>query len=97
MVGLNYQKYLKSHAWQVKRQQVFNYYGKRCYACKTRVGPIQVHHLTYEHLGRERLDEVRPLCVRCHREVTALHWKMGKRKFTGRQVFAVFMKTKRKG
>lgn len=94
-INARYKMYLKSPQWKQKREQVFAHYGKRCYACKTYRGPIQVHHLSYAHFGNERIDELRPLCIKCHREVTALHWKMGKRKFSGFQVFATFMKTKR--
>src|SRR6478735_8882859 len=75
-----YKRYLKSPAWARKRQQVFEFYGKRCYVCKTRKGPIQVHHLTYRRLGNELMADVRPLCFTCHREIGRLHWKLGKRK-----------------
>lgn len=42
------------------------------------------------------MADLRPLCAQCHKEVTALHWKMGKRKVTGAVVFAAFMRMKRK-
>lgn len=96
MIGQNYKRYLKSAAWARKREAVFAKYGKRCYACKTYRGPIQVHHLTYARLGNELMRDLRPLCQSCHREVTALHWKMGKRKVSGEVVFAAFMKMKTK-
>lgn len=38
---------------------------------------------------------MRPLCVACHREVTRLHWTMGKRK-PGEVVFAAFVAKKKK-
>lgn len=96
MVTNAYKNYLRSPAWQAKRQAVFNHYGKRCFACKTYRGPIQVHHLTYVRLGHEHITDLRPLCQKCHREVTRLHWKMGKRKVSGQVVFATFMKMKRR-
>lgn len=74
-----------------------NFYGKKCFACGSRRGPLHIHHLTYVRLGNEQLRDLRPLCVPCHREVTALHWKMGKRKVNGEIVFATFMKMKRQG
>lgn len=40
------------------------------------------------------MSDLRPLCSSCHREVSALHWKMGKRT-SGYVVFAAFMKKKR--
>ena len=95
MVSKSYKIYMKSPAWANKRQKAFNYYGKKCYACKSRRGPLHIHHLTYVRFGNEAMRDLRPLCMPCHREVTALHWKMGKRKATGEQVFAVFMKMKK--
>ncbi len=32
--------------------------------------PIEVHHATYERLGREAVGDLLALCRRCHREVT---------------------------
>lgn len=95
MITESYRKYIKSVAWRKKRLQVFAYYGKRCYACGT-LKNIQVHHLTYQHFGNERIYELRPLCKRCHDEVGRLHWRLGKRT-SGFVVFAKFMKMKQKG
>lgn len=30
-------------------------------------GSIQVHHLTYDRLGRERPEDLLPLCISCHK------------------------------
>jgi hypothetical protein len=45
--------------------------GHRCETCK-RGGPLQLHHLHYDTLGRESVDDVRMLCDDCHGTVT---WK----------------------
>lgn len=96
MVSENYRTYMRSRAWANFRQRALAHYGKKCYVCGTFRGPIQIHHLTYARFTRERLSDVRPLCQTCHREVTALHWRMGRRKVSGEVVFATFMKMKRK-
>lgn len=96
MVTQRYKDYMRSKKWAMFRQRALAHYGKKCYACGTFRGPIQIHHLTYIRFTRERLGDVRPLCQACHREVTALHWKMGKRKVDGAVVFSTFMRTKRK-
>lgn len=84
---------MKSPAWKRKREQTFNHYGKKCYACGSRRGPLHIHHLTYARFGgREIMADLRPLCQPCHRAVTRLHWKMGKRKATGAMVLAAYMK-----
>lgn len=33
---------------------------------------VQLHHLTYERIGDERLTDLRPLCIRCHALVHVL-------------------------
>lgn len=35
-----------------------------CYACKGHA--TEVHHRTYVRLGRERLEDLEPLCAACH-------------------------------
>lgn len=97
MVTERYKDYMRSRKWAQFRQRALAHYGKKCFACGTFRGPIQIHHLTYIRFGREQLRDVRPLCQACHREVTRLHWKMGKRKVNGEIVFATFMKMKRQG
>lgn len=96
MVTERYRQYMKSPAWARKREQAFNTYGKKCYACGSTRGPLHIHHLTYDRFGgAELMADLRPLCQPCHREVTALHWKMGKRKVSGQVVFATFIKMKK--
>ncbi len=74
-----YTDYIKSQKWQLKRQQYFARYGKRCQACGTFKGPIHVHHMDYSRLGREYLTDLCGLCITCHREVTAIYRKNRRR------------------
>lgn len=73
MISKGYKDYLRSAKWQKKREQVFRFYGKKCYACGTRQGPFHVHHLDYRNLGNEPLADLMPLCMSCHREVTVIY------------------------
>lgn len=73
-----YQRYLKSPAWEFRRQVLFAKRGKRCEVCYTWSGPHQIHHLNYDNLGREPLADLVILCARCHRDLEKLHYKMGK-------------------
>lgn len=75
MVTKVYLNYIKSERWQQKRREVFAHYGKKCYACGTTKGAIHVHHLTYARLGHERVSDLIPLCVKCHKEVTRIYRK----------------------
>ena len=74
MISNAYRAYLKSVHWQNKRNECFAIHGKRCKACNSVSGPIQVHHMDYTRLGREsaRYDLI-PLCVSCHKDVTRIY------------------------
>lgn len=58
--------YMKSDRWRKKRVKVLDRDGHKCVQCKRGDGPLQVHHLTYERYGNERLDDLVTLCERCH-------------------------------
>ncbi len=64
-----YLKYLKSPQWQIKREMYFAAKGKWCKACGKSQGPIQIHHITYDRLGRELLGDLTSLCPPCHNKV----------------------------
>lgn len=73
MVTQAYKDYLKSDKWKRKREEVFRYYGKRCFACKKQAKVLHVHHMTYERLFKESVRDLIPLCVPCHKEVTKVY------------------------
>jgi len=93
-INARYRAYLKSPQWQKKRQQCFAHYGKRCYACRTYRGPFHVHHMDYARFGRELITDIIPLCVPCHREVTAIYKRNRRRGL--RQVTMEFVNKKRR-
>lgn len=66
-----YDDYLKSDRWQQIRDQVFGFYGKRCYFCQSSKF-VQCHHLEYSHkiLLEGNLLKLIPLCRDCHKRVT---------------------------
>jgi 5-methylcytosine-specific restriction endonuclease McrA len=61
-----YAAYMKSEAWRAKRKVVLFRAGNRCQRCGERKG-LQVHHLTYDRLGRESLSDLICLCKNCHK------------------------------
>jgi len=65
-----YDAYLKTEKWAWKRKAVLERDGYLCQACRTRRA-VQVHHLTYEHLGDEPLFELVAVCVPCHERISA--------------------------
>lgn len=62
--------YYKSSEWRDKREEVFYYKGKFCYSCETVKG-ITVHHSEKNH-GNEKIDDLYPLCNKCHTELHQL-------------------------
>lgn len=72
-----YGDYLRSSHWQRQRKKAFAYWGDKCFVCGYRKG-LQVHHLTYERLGHERMEDLRVLCERHHEwEHLRPEWRKG--------------------
>jgi len=61
-----YTEYLNSEEWHRISEQVRRRGHQRCERCKW--NPVSdVHHLTYERLGHERLSDLIALCRECHK------------------------------
>ena|SRR4030067_1418798 len=76
---MGYVEYLKSEHWKETRRRFFERsqrvlmmrrkYGRIvCEFCK-KFGKFNLHHKTYERLGRERTTDLIILCDDCHLEV----------------------------
>lgn len=61
----DYHRYLASREWALLREQVRTRSGNVCEHCGL-VRQQAVHHLTYERLGHEDLDDLMAVCNRCH-------------------------------
>lgn len=62
---VNYEQYLLSEKWQRRRRAVLERSRGQCEWCCER--PIaEIHHLTYERLGDEKLSDLAGLCSDCH-------------------------------
>lgn len=60
-----YKKYMQSKAWHHKRQEKFRKVGHICEMCGNPES-TQIHHLTYERLGHEKLKDLMVVCESCH-------------------------------
>lgn len=72
VIGINtmtkesYREYLQTDHWRAFRARVFaDPRNKRCQICK-RTRQLNIHHLTYERVGKELLADVIVLCKPCH-------------------------------
>ena len=61
----NYNEYLNSEAWNIRRRKVWKRCGGICEGCGE-LPVTEVHHLTYTHIGNELLYELVGLCDTCH-------------------------------
>jgi hypothetical protein len=61
----SYDEYLRSTHWKQLRETHREWAGEpTCFCGKTE--GLQLHHLTYERLGAEEMDDLRWLCKACH-------------------------------
>jgi hypothetical protein len=64
--GFDYDEYLRSEAWGVRRQWKLEEADHKCQTCS---GPdeLNVHHRNYDNLGNERQCDLVVLCRSCHK------------------------------
>jgi len=60
-----YTTYLETPEWQRKRALELKRAKGVCEGCGEGL-PVEIHHLTYEHVGDEFLWELAAICVKCH-------------------------------
>lgn len=69
-MGVDYHEYLASREWALLKNAVKERSGGICERCG--IAPHQqTHHLTYERLGKEILDDLQGVCRGCHEFLSA--------------------------
>lgn len=66
-----YWNYLQGPEWQAKRIQRLRLSGFRCEVCAVK-NVTHVHHLTYDRIYHEAMDDLLPLCSEHHEIVERL-------------------------
>ena len=66
-----YNSYLKSAHWIKMRKDKIKWHdGKaKCAVCGKESSNVQLHHISYKHLGNERPSDLVVLCAECHEKV----------------------------
>lgn len=66
-----YNAYLKSAHWLKMRKAKIKWHdGKaKCAVCGKESPNVQLHHVSYKHLGNERPSDLVVLCAECHEKV----------------------------
>lgn len=64
---INYKAYMRSSQWKEKRQAKLEACNSKC-ECEGRCTreATQIHHLHYDTLGNESMDDLQALCPKCH-------------------------------
>lgn len=60
-----YYDYINSEEWKIKRAQVIERDGGRCRACLSNKY-LNIHHLTYDRVFNESLNDLITVCHECH-------------------------------
>lgn len=70
-----YQRYIRSGRWARTRKRYYKWHGRHCHRCGKRRCRLELHHKTYERLGRERMSDLIALCEDCHHAAHARRYK----------------------
>jgi 5-methylcytosine-specific restriction endonuclease McrA len=62
----DYEEYLLAPYWKHRRGEKLRTVGYRCQVCNSRSPPLDVHHRTYDRLGKELDEDLTVLCRNCH-------------------------------
>lgn len=63
--GIVYSKYIVSESWKNFTKRFYKKNKKECASCSGKT-EIDIHHMTYERLGHELMEDVVALCNDCH-------------------------------
>ena len=73
LTHMNYMSYLNQPHWKKTARRRRKLSGNRCDKCGANGCILEVHHLTYKRLGRERMSDLMTLCSECHDKVHNRH------------------------
>ena len=88
---MNYKSYLKSDTWLDKKRELERTEIKMCWVCYAKKKKLDVHHLTYNNLGNEKIDQLIYLCRIHHLKLS--YWK---KKFPNKSDFDILIALKGK-
>ena len=65
MHSAKYKAYLMTDMWKVRRELALWRSGHKCTKCGAKK-ELEVHHKSYDRLGKERPEDLEVLCSACH-------------------------------
>ena len=63
---LNYYDYIKGAVWSNRRELYIDHYLGKCQLCGKKPITLQLHHVNYNRVGVEALDDLKLICKPCH-------------------------------
>lgn len=75
----DYQEYLHTKYWKNFKYNYKQTHKNECIFCLRKTDKLDVHHLSYENLGKEKEEDVCLLCYHCHR---VLHKELDNKEIT---------------
>lgn len=67
---INYHDYMATKSWEEKKIERLKHDGYQCQICGSGKN-LTVHHITYDRLGAEDLDDIITVCKTCHDKIHA--------------------------
>lgn len=64
--SLPYKLYLQTEHWKHFRAEALKHEQYKCQLCNSKDKELNVHHRSYENIGRETFNDVIVLCKDCH-------------------------------
>ena len=65
-ISNEYQEYLESLDWYIRRKVAIHKADYRCQVCGFYYPSLEVHHNTYVNLGHEKDEDLLVVCQSCH-------------------------------
>ena len=72
-----YEARINSEPWRKLRAKLIKTRGDQCESCHKRL-PLELHHKTYERLGRELAADLVLLCSECHKVADVVRARRGR-------------------
>jgi len=66
---MKYSDYLQSSHWQEYKKTYRKWHPYECSCCKTTEERLELHHLTYRNIGKEKFKDTIYLCPFCHQSL----------------------------
>lgn len=67
--SMPYRDYLKTPEWDKTRKAAYRRANHTCQRCRRTGVMLNVHHKTYDNLGREPAKDLIVLCCYCHKKI----------------------------